>query len=773
MRSKKIPAILLCTVMLFCALVPVVSAETVTDRSGSWALGNGWSDMPAFRFNNYGKETLTFTNPNVADETNGNWSVETDVLFDPTYATPDQRFNLEIYMASGDIFYITVQRRTAAKNLRTQLAATLDGATKRTTMNFDISGDQGTLNTSGAKPDLWFQSLPAANTAAMQAEASFHVSVSYTDGAFVVSFRTLDGTHLFTLTGSSLDSTAANYIAAKADRISKVSFLPDTSGTTNYWMIANLAVSGAAGVNSGTANIKNYAIGNGWESLNGFELQYTNTENNKQAKWQGSIPADTEFSMQYDLTYLELTYDDLTDSTDRPLHAMTQFNVGDVTVLLRVSRRYHSTIWKNYFTLEVKRKGDTSWEKILDKWVNTPEYTGYRVRIERDEEGFLVYNIFSLSGKLLVNFYDDKSGAHTGEVSNLRLYGQNGYGKWKYNNMHLTVGDPAVEDARFTESVMWELDSGWQQPQNGSMLINSSRSNGTNTNCRLLVNARGTFTFSYDLTFLTIGADTASNTTFRLAGKTFNVCIERLKLDGAWKNRLTVSVDGETVSTKLSETASSTISVTIKHDKPASGDDLRLALVLADGSELSWGTTEEALGLAAGAFDGLLSEITFTGSENNGIYAISQLRLDVTRDTASDFRLVGIQTTAIDTTNAGSPKTDIRLIGVLDSLDYEAIGMDVLGYLETVGETPERTFHTESKTVYASILASEDGAARKITAKELGGQYIWALTVCGVPASGTVIFVVTPYTMKDGSKTELGTYELTFTNGAFVRSVKR
>lgn len=773
MKSKQLFAILLCAVLLFGALVPAVSAETVTDRAGEWQPGDGWSDAPVFRFNNYGKDTLTFTNPTAATETDGNWSVSADVMMDLVDLTKtDQRMTIAVNFASGDRYIMWFQRRwvnNSILNYQTRLQTRLNNTNGD--VKFKVSGASANAvaSKSGSVAN-WLSGLPTIEQ--MRAETSFRLSLGYQDGTLTMAFDTLGGDRVFTLTGSSLDSNADNYVAARADRITGVSFIPDNSmgaACTNYWDIANLTVTGAAGVNPATADAKNYAIGNGWECRNGFELSYTNKQNNKRAVWKGSIPENTEFSVQYDLTHTELTYSDLTDTTDRALNAMTQFSVGGDTVLLRVARRYNSKIWKNYFTVEVMKQGTTKWEKVLDQWVNTPEYTGYRIRMERNEEGFLTYNIFSLTGKLLVNFYDETSGAHTGAVTNFSLHGQNGYGKWKCSNLSLTVGDPAVPDARFTEPVMWSLSSGWYA-RNGSMLIDSTGKGSTV--CRLLTNAQGTFTMSYDVNFLTSALDTASNMSFRLAGKVFRLCIERVKIEGTWKNRMTVFVDGETAITQTTEAASSQVSVTVKHDHPTSGNNLRMALAFADGSKLSWGTTEDALGLTAGAFDGLLSEWTFTGAENNGIYGVSLLRLNVTRDTTSAFRFVGVQNTAIDDSGE-TPKTDVRLIGVLDSLDYEAIGMDVLGFLGAADETPDRTFRKEAKTVYGSILASADGSARRITASELGGSYIWALTVCGVPAEGTVTLAVSLYTVKDGTKTATGTYEVVFTDGVYVSAARR
>lgn len=773
MNSKRFSALLLCALVLICALIPTGTAETYTDRAGEWKQDEGWSDAPAFRFRNYGKDTLTFTNPTAGDETDGNWSVSADVLMDLVEMTKtDQRMLMTVNLANGDRYIIWFQRRwvnNTVLNYQTRLQTNLNGASGDVKFKVGGGSSEVTASASGNAAN-WLSPLPTIEK--MKAESSFRLSLSYQDGILTMAFDTIDGTRVFTLTGSSKDSAADNYVAARASRVASVVFTPDSnSASTNLWTIANLTVSGASGGNSAAADVNNYAIGNGWESMSGFELAYQNTENNKTAAWQGSIPENTEFSLQYDMTHQELTYSDLTDTTDRGLNAMTQFNVGGDTFLLRAARRYNSKVWKNYFTVEVMNKGSSSWTKILDQWVNSPEYTGYRVRIERDEEGHLIFNIFSLTGKLLVNFYDDKSGVHTGAVTGFCLHGQNNYGKWKYNNLSLTVGDPGVANAQFGEAVMWKLSSGWTA-RDGSMRINASKGSNAAAACRLLTNAHGTFTLSYDLDFLTSGLDTAASLKFRLAGKAFVITVERVKLDGVWKNRATVRVDGSEVSSQTTEAASSRVSVTLKHDKPESGNNLRLALAFADGTKLTWGTTEAALGLTEGAFDGLLSEVSFTGAENNGIYAISLFRQNVTRDTSSDFRLVGVQDTEIVTVG-DSRKVDIRLVGVLDSLEYSAVGMDVLGYIGSIGETPDRTFNVEATKVYGSILPSADGAARKISAEEIGGAYIWTMTVCGVPAGGTVILLVSPYTVKDGNKTTVGTYEVVYTDGVFVSATMR
>ncbi len=74
------------------------------------------------------------------------------------------------------------------------------------------------------------------------------------------------------------------------------------------------------------------------------------------------------------------------------------------------------------------------------------------------------------------------------------------------------------------------------------------------------------------------------------------------------------------------------------------------------------------------------------------------------------------------------------------------------------------------KNLYEAVTATEDGTTESVTAGDLGGTYIAALVLTGVPAEGTVVFTVTPWmTYADDAAAVTGaTYTVTYTDGVFV-----
>ncbi len=121
----------------------------------------------------------------------------------------------------------------------------------------------------------------------------------------------------------------------------------------------------------------------------------------------------------------------------------------------------------------------------------------------------------------------------------------------------------------------------------------------------------------------------------------------------------------------------------------------------------------------------------------------------------ADVQLVAYQTAG----NADS--YDIRFIGTVGSTEHSAVGFEILA----VYDNGSRRFCRESSTVYTSLLGvSENGITETVTAGEMGGTYLVALTVTGIPRTvGSVSFRVRPYTVDaDGNKT-YGT-EKTVTN---------
>lgn len=104
-------------------------------------------------------------------------------------------------------------------------------------------------------------------------------------------------------------------------------------------------------------------------------------------------------------------------------------------------------------------------------------------------------------------------------------------------------------------------------------------------------------------------------------------------------------------------------------------------------------------------------------------------------------------------------KTDIRLIGLVNTLAHEAIGLEISrpdGDSVKVYEIPDVT------CVYQSVLA----AGETVTAQELGGQYIFVITVQNCPAEGSISFTVRPYTVVNGEKLYGSASTVTCVNGA-------
>ncbi len=109
----------------------------------------------------------------------------------------------------------------------------------------------------------------------------------------------------------------------------------------------------------------------------------------------------------------------------------------------------------------------------------------------------------------------------------------------------------------------------------------------------------------------------------------------------------------------------------------------------------------------------------------------------------------GVQASA-DIQNA--EKFNIRFAATIDSLDYQNVSFEVTA---VVAGQENRTWTSKTRNVYTSLNAkSSDGKDLKaVTAEELGGEYIVAMTIENVPADIAIQFVVKPYVIGlDGNK---------------------
>ena len=104
---------------------------------------------------------------------------------------------------------------------------------------------------------------------------------------------------------------------------------------------------------------------------------------------------------------------------------------------------------------------------------------------------------------------------------------------------------------------------------------------------------------------------------------------------------------------------------------------------------------------------------------------------------------------------------DVRFIATINTLDAKVAGFDInlKGSEKVVTKTTD--------TAYNAISANDD--LEKIMAPD--GSYFVAVTINGVPTTGTVTFVVRPFYTYAGETIYGAAYEVTYTNGAFVGAV--
>ena len=124
-------------------------------------------------------------------------------------------------------------------------------------------------------------------------------------------------------------------------------------------------------------------------------------------------------------------------------------------------------------------------------------------------------------------------------------------------------------------------------------------------------------------------------------------------------------------------------------------------------------------------------------------------------------KIVGVQST-----EAANNTQSVRFLSVLQSLEGSAAGFEVTAkYLEgSVVKT--KTWMVNTTHVYSSINATENGSVTSVSAAELGGTYICALSVDNVPTNaGQIDFYVKSYVVLNGEKTYSEEVIFTFENG--------
>ena len=115
----------------------------------------------------------------------------------------------------------------------------------------------------------------------------------------------------------------------------------------------------------------------------------------------------------------------------------------------------------------------------------------------------------------------------------------------------------------------------------------------------------------------------------------------------------------------------------------------------------------------------------------------------------SDNTLVGMQYTAPE-----NNKQNVRFISTVHSLKGSAVGFEITAKYMKNGALTEQSWDKSCTYVYTAIKStSPSGTVKDITANELGGTYLFALSVDAVPTDiGQIDFYVRSYVVTDGKK---------------------
>ena len=96
----------------------------------------------------------------------------------------------------------------------------------------------------------------------------------------------------------------------------------------------------------------------------------------------------------------------------------------------------------------------------------------------------------------------------------------------------------------------------------------------------------------------------------------------------------------------------------------------------------------------------------------------------------NEVAAVAVQNSAIE-----HEKYAVRFIGTVDQVGYEKVGFKVLATYTENGTEKTKEFVMDTCTVYSAITANVTRGVDEYTAEELGGKYVYALSIYDIPAS--------------------------------------
>lgn len=129
----------------------------------------------------------------------------------------------------------------------------------------------------------------------------------------------------------------------------------------------------------------------------------------------------------------------------------------------------------------------------------------------------------------------------------------------------------------------------------------------------------------------------------------------------------------------------------------------------------------------------------------------------------------GVQESAIE-----SGMFNVRFVATVDGLDYDEVGFEITANYNNGGSPATKDLSKSCSQVYNALTGNSEKGIVTYNAGDLGGEYLMALTVTGIPAdTGAITFNVKPYSMLGGIKTYGTAYDVVYTNGIFTSQTKK
>ena len=127
------------------------------------------------------------------------------------------------------------------------------------------------------------------------------------------------------------------------------------------------------------------------------------------------------------------------------------------------------------------------------------------------------------------------------------------------------------------------------------------------------------------------------------------------------------------------------------------------------------------------------------------VYTASDYRIGLVDESSADY--LGYQTTKVENNSF-----DLRVLAGLDSANFGATGYEVSALWQDRKEIKVAEYSSSSKVLYDAINAKDDaGNPVKVTAQELGTEYLSAIAVKGLSTShGRMEIVIRPYAICQG-----------------------